>query len=53
MFHMYGNDDFKDFFNLAFDYTPDEVEEMYGEYPKVMTKYRAVRDAFLSAGYVF
>ncbi|MBP3304304.1 MAG: hypothetical protein J6L68_05570 [Muribaculaceae bacterium] len=53
MFYMYGTDDFNDFFNLAFDYSVEEVEEMYGDYPKVMVKYNSVKDAFISVGYVF
>ncbi len=53
MFYMYGTDDFNDFFNLAFDHSVEEVEEMYGEYPKVMVKYNSVKDAFISVGYVF
>lgn len=42
-----------DFYPMVMDYSPEEVEEMYGDYPMIIQKYNAVRNGIMSLGYVF
>lgn len=45
--------DFKSYFNLVMSMTPEEVNEMYKDFPIVVYRYNYLRDLISSLGYKF
>lgn len=52
-FLSYSSYCFDDFFDLAMDYSEDEVIEMYGQYDLIMQKYYLMVEYIESCGYKF
>lgn len=49
----YFGDDYDDFFDLVLTTSEEEVNEMYGDYPLILSKYIILRDIITSLGYKF
>ena len=45
-------EDMEAFINLIFEKTEEEVEEMYGDYPKVIEKYRILKQVISEFGFI-
>lgn len=41
------------FIKLVFNYSPEEVEDMYGDYPLVMEKYNVINNLITELGYIY
>ncbi|MDE6810530.1 MAG: hypothetical protein K2J42_10660 [Muribaculaceae bacterium] len=48
-----ASSDFESYLNLLFNYSEDEIRELYGDYPVIMKKYEMMRNAIEAIGYKF
>lgn len=49
----YNNNDVKDYLNAVWNYTPEEFEELYSDYPIIIEKYNWMRNLIINMGYKF